>query len=93
MNVQALLICYFTLFTVVQGDCSYPYAQWGNIAVDTLLQKFWSSNSNYLYASYSSSNPSPSLTGYWTFAQGFDAVLDLIERNSSYSKDHILLIN
>ena len=27
-----------------------------------------------------------SLTGYWTYAQGFDALLDAVQFNSSYCK-------
>jgi predicted alpha-1,6-mannanase (GH76 family) len=47
-------------------------------AVETMLMRFWSQGAAYLEGQSPSNN---SDTGYWTFAQAFDAVLDGIERS------------
>jgi predicted alpha-1,6-mannanase (GH76 family) len=46
-------------------------------ALQSFLLKFWDGGQQYLSQNYPSSN---SLTGYWTFAQGWDALLDGVER-------------
>jgi hypothetical protein len=46
-------------------------------ALESFLLKFWSQGASYLKAHYPDNG---SATGYWTFAQGFDAVLDGVER-------------
>ncbi|HEX9103438.1 MAG TPA: glycoside hydrolase family 76 protein, partial [Polyangia bacterium] len=47
-------------------------------ALQTLLLRYWSPSSQYLLADAPSSTGA--LTGYWTFAQALDAVLDGVER-------------
>ena len=46
-------------------------------ALQSFLLHFWSQGDQYLRAN---SPDNAHLTGYWTFAQGFDAVLDGVER-------------
>jgi predicted alpha-1,6-mannanase (GH76 family) len=46
-------------------------------ALQSLLLHYWSQGERYLRAN---SPDDGHLTGYWTFAQGFDAVLDGVER-------------
>ena len=46
-------------------------------ALQSFLIKFWNGQQQYLEQNFPSSN---SLTGYWTFAQGWDALLDGVER-------------
>ena len=48
-------------------------------ALQSFLLKYWSQGHNYLRASYPDEG---GRTGYWTFAQGFDALLDGVERTS-----------
>jgi predicted alpha-1,6-mannanase (GH76 family) len=48
-------------------------------AVQTMLMAFWSQSAAYLEAE---SPTNGSVTGYWTFAQAFDAILDGIERSN-----------
>ena len=52
------------------------YHQRADLALQSFLDKFWSQSNDYLRHEYSGSSP----TGYWTFAQGFDALLDGVER-------------
>jgi predicted alpha-1,6-mannanase (GH76 family) len=47
-------------------------------AVHTLLMRYWSQSAGYLEAQAPSDGTA---TGYWTFAQAFDAMLDMIERS------------
>jgi predicted alpha-1,6-mannanase (GH76 family) len=46
-------------------------------ALQSFLLKFWSQGHGYLRSAYPDEG---SRTGYWTFAQGFDALLDGVER-------------
>jgi predicted alpha-1,6-mannanase (GH76 family) len=46
-------------------------------ALQSFLLKFWSQGLGYLRSSYPGA---AGATGYWTFAQGFDALLDGVER-------------
>jgi predicted alpha-1,6-mannanase (GH76 family) len=48
-------------------------------ALDSLLLNFWHADDEYLHAFFPSND---NLTGYWTFAQAFDAVLDGVERTA-----------
>lgn len=77
-----IFLCYLVLF-VLSGSGykqSINCSQWSEQADSSLksfLSNFWNDTSNYLNSQYPS-NGIP--TGYWTFAQGFDALLDGIER-------------
>jgi predicted alpha-1,6-mannanase (GH76 family) len=53
------------------------YHQRADLALRSFLLKFWSGSRNYLNSSYPDSGGT---AGYWTFAQGFDALLDGVER-------------
>ena len=46
-------------------------------ALQSFLLKFWNGGQQYLRARYPSNG---SLTGYWTYAHGWDALLDGVER-------------
>jgi predicted alpha-1,6-mannanase (GH76 family) len=48
-------------------------------ALQSFLLKYWSQSREYLRASYPDDGGT---TGYWTFAQGFDALLDGVERTA-----------
>jgi len=64
-------------FPQLIDDCDVPAAhQRADAGLDSLLLNFWSDDEQYLQAT---SNPG-SVTGYWTYAQGFDALLDGVER-------------
>lgn len=53
------------------------YHQRADSALQSFLLKFWSGSNQYLKGQYPDNG---SLTGYWTYAQGWDAVLDGVER-------------
>src|SRR5262245_17843658 len=46
-------------------------------ALESFLLKFWSQDLDYLRSGWPEG---AGATGYWTFAQGFDALLDGVER-------------
>ncbi|KAL9643267.1 hypothetical protein ABK040_014723 [Willaertia magna] len=48
-------------------------------SINSFVTKFYDNKTNYLFDTFPNSN---SLTGYWTFAQGFDTVLDAAYRIS-----------
>jgi predicted alpha-1,6-mannanase (GH76 family) len=65
------------LFPPLIEGCDIPAAhERADAGLESLLLSFWSEDDQYLYAT---SNPGL-ITGYWTYAQGFDAVLDGVER-------------
>jgi predicted alpha-1,6-mannanase (GH76 family) len=65
-----------------QSAASYHHR--ADAAIQSFVLKYWNPSQNYLNASYPSSGR---LTGYWTFANGWRAVIDNVERtgNQSYS--------
>jgi predicted alpha-1,6-mannanase (GH76 family) len=66
------------LFPALLDACDVPAAhQQADAALAALLLGFWSGTDQYLYAV---SPTTGSLTGYWTYAQAFDALLDGVER-------------
>jgi predicted alpha-1,6-mannanase (GH76 family) len=55
-------------------------AEWhsrADLALQSFLLKFWSGGSQYLRNNYPDTG---ALTGYWTYANGFEAALDGVER-------------
>jgi predicted alpha-1,6-mannanase (GH76 family) len=65
------------LFPPLIEGCDIPTAhQRADAGLDSLLLHFWSDEEQYLYATSNAG----SVTGYWTYAQGFDALLDGVER-------------
>jgi len=66
------------LFPALIADCDVPAAhQHADAALDVTLAAFWNASEKYLNAE---SPTNGKLTGYWTYAQFFDAVLDGVER-------------
>ncbi|HVY31430.1 MAG TPA: glycoside hydrolase family 76 protein [Polyangiaceae bacterium] len=62
-------------------DCDVPAAhQHADRALEIMLLDFWSGTDQYLHAITPSDGK---LTGYWTYAQAFDALLDGVERTGS----------
>lgn len=64
------------------GDGGVPpdpatYHARADAALGALLVRYWSPSADYLEAAAPSTG---AVTGYWTFAQAFDAVLDGVER-------------
>jgi predicted alpha-1,6-mannanase (GH76 family) len=55
---------------------SEEYHSWADASLQSFLIHFWSGMDDYLLHDFPGSWP----TGYWTFAQGFDALLDGVER-------------
>jgi predicted alpha-1,6-mannanase (GH76 family) len=65
-------------FPVLISGCNVPVAQANaDTALGATLANFWSGADQYLRATSPSNGK---LTGYWTYAQTFDAVLDGVER-------------
>lgn len=65
-------------FPKLLADCDTEAAhQHADTALAALLTGFWSGPEQYLTATSPSSG---ALTGYWTYAQAFDALLDGVER-------------
>jgi hypothetical protein len=65
-------------FPPLIDGCDIPVAhQRADSALAALLVKFWSGADQYLRATAPSNDQ---LTGYWTYAQAFDALLDGVER-------------
>ena len=53
------------------------YHQQAGRALQSFLLKFWKGNAQYLRNAYPSDG---TLTGYWTYAHGWEAVMDGVER-------------
>jgi predicted alpha-1,6-mannanase (GH76 family) len=66
------------MFPKLLDDCEAETAhQRADAALAAMLTGFWSGADQWLHATSPSSGI---LTGYWTYAQGFDALLDGVER-------------
>lgn len=74
LAIWALIIC-----PLLPCFCqpATTYHDRADLALQSFLLKFWSGASQYLLNNYPSNG---SLTGYWTYAHGWDAVMDGIER-------------
>src|SRR5258706_10922498 len=59
------------------GQTAAAYHDRADQALQSFLLKFWNGGQQYLRRSYPSDG---FLTGYWTYAQGWDALLDGVER-------------
>ncbi len=65
-------------FPPLIGGCDIPAAhQRADTALAAMLVNFWSGADQYLRAAAPTNGK---LTGYWTYAQAFDALLDGVER-------------
>lgn len=60
-----------------QGQSAATYHARADQALQSFLLKFWNGGQQYLRNRYPSDG---SLTGYWTYANGWDALLDGVER-------------
>ncbi len=66
------------MFPALIAGCDVPAAHaHADAALTATLLSFWSGNDQYLYAA---SPTTGTVTGYWTYAQFFDALLDGVER-------------
>ena len=61
----------------VRAQTPDEYHRRADLALQSFLEKFWSQSHDYLRHEFRGGG---SRTGYWTFAQGFDALLDGVER-------------
>jgi len=61
----------------VAAQTSDEYHDRADRALQSFLLKYWNGSRNYLNSAYPSTG---SLTGYWTFANGWDALMDGVER-------------
>lgn len=69
------------MFPALIPDCNVPAAHRNaDRALEVMLLDFWSGADQYLHAVTPSDGK---LTGYWTYAQAFDALLDGVERTGS----------
>lgn len=59
------------------GQTAATYHARADQAIESFLLKFWKGPSQYLRNAYPDDG---SLTGYWTFSQGWQAVMDGVER-------------
>jgi predicted alpha-1,6-mannanase (GH76 family) len=67
------------LLAVAQGNAqtAATYHDRADRALQNFLTKFWNGGQQYLRRNYPDTGP---LTGYWTYANGWDALLDGVER-------------
>ncbi len=70
------MVAILGIFSCVAQSVS-DYHTRADQALQSFLLKFWDGGQEYLRNRYPSDG---SLTGYWTFAQGWDALMDGIER-------------
>src|SRR5262249_37296012 len=69
------------MFPALIPECDLPAAQQNaDRPREVMLRAFWGGTEQYLHAITPSDGK---LTGYWTYAQAFDALLDGVERTGS----------
>ena len=74
---EFLPLLFLVLASPLSAQTVTAYHQRADQALQSFLLNFWSGSSQYLRNSYPTDN---SLTAYWTYAHGWDAVMDGIER-------------
>lgn len=79
-------LCAFFVSAAFGEDAADTYHSRADAALESLLVKFWRQSRNYLRDAY----PGTGTTGYWTFAQAFDAVLDGAERTEGARFFHFI---
>jgi predicted alpha-1,6-mannanase (GH76 family) len=77
MLAITLTTVFFTAAPRVAAQTSDDYHDRADAALQSFLLKYWNGGRNYLNSAYPSTG---SLTGYWTFAHGWDALMDGVER-------------
>jgi predicted alpha-1,6-mannanase (GH76 family) len=82
-SATVMLVLIASTLAAVINSHSAPtvaeYHQRADQALQSFLLKFWDGNQQYLRHWYPSDG---NLTGYWTYAQGWDALADGVERTS-----------
>jgi predicted alpha-1,6-mannanase (GH76 family) len=73
---RAAALSVFLAASPLAAQTSEEYHRRADAALESFLLKFWSQSHSYLRASWPDDGRR---TGYWTFAQGFDALLDGVE--------------
>lgn len=85
MLLVACLILAVASATKDGENCGWAYE--ADISTNALLNYYWVDQIEYLMDQFVYSGfKRTGVTGYWTFAQGFDTIIDAAERNSTYSK-------
>jgi predicted alpha-1,6-mannanase (GH76 family) len=77
-----LLLALVVLLPTAQPCAAQTAAEYhrrADLALQSFLLRFWNAGSQYLQQQYPANG---SLTAYWTFAQGWDALADGVERTS-----------
>jgi predicted alpha-1,6-mannanase (GH76 family) len=75
---RAALFCGLAICVTTAFAQTTNFHQRADTALQSFLLKFWDGPNQYLRHRYPSDG---SLTGYWTYANGWDAVLDGVERS------------
>src|SRR4051812_12776901 len=75
----SLFVCGLTLLSAsgVRAQTVATYHDRADKALQSFLLKFWDGSNQYLRHRYPADG---TLTGYWTYANGWDAVMDGVER-------------
>lgn len=77
-NVRAAILSFIALVsTIANARSQTPLNDRADVALQSFLLKFWDGNRQYFLHRYPSDGQ---LTGYWTYANGWDAILDSVER-------------
>ena len=76
LAVAAVLL--LPTLSAVSQTSAETYHNRADQALQSFLLKFWSGGQQYLWNRYPNTNNQ--LTGYWTYAHGWEAVLDGVER-------------
>ena len=79
---RAALACSISLFFchTTTGQTAADYHNRADAALQSFLLKFFNGGAQYLKHNYPDNGQ---LTGYWTYANGWDAVLDAVERTGA----------
>src|SRR5271169_1503007 len=76
-RLLTVLSVFMQLPPICLAQTAATYHARADQGLQSFLIKFWNGGQQYLEQNYPSSS---SLTGYWTFAQGWQALLDGVER-------------
>jgi predicted alpha-1,6-mannanase (GH76 family) len=80
-----LTVC--LLMMIITLVFTQDYQEMAAVSINTFLEKFLTNDTTYLWDTYPSNGQ---LTAYWTFAQGFDTIIDAAQRvqKNPHSLDH-----
>ncbi len=83
-RLQIFVLLILAVASTINGDCGWAHE--ADLSTDALLNYYWVEQIDYLMDQFVYSGfKRTGVTGYWTFAQGFDVITDAAQRNSSYS--------